>query len=104
MHDIDKKLKVSSFEDSYYMVYRNSANRFEYFFNVSFCEGLKAGIVVGNFSISKNIPVELMRDAILENAEDVIRSNDVVSKEMPVYMTFDGLRFSSMNSVFGRRV
>lgn len=89
------------FVDSYYMVYLNSHNRLEHFFNVSFCEGQKAGVVVGNFSISRNIPVEIMRDAILEKAEDIIRSNDVVLKEIPVCMAFDEMW---TDAFFGRRV
>ncbi len=89
------------FVDSYYMVYLNSHNRLKYFFNVSFLEGRKVGVVVGNFGISRNIPVEIMRDAILEKAEEIIRSNDVVLKEIPVCMAFDEMW---TDAFFGRRV
>ena len=81
----------------HYLVYESSFDTFEYFFHVAWCAGSSVWSSkddtirdIGKFSIPKNVPrygkERTVRSMILEKTEEVVRSNDIVGKELPVFI------------------
>jgi len=75
------------------------------YWNVTYFPGMgsDSGVVIGKFHISRKMPNDCVREIILVSAERIILSKDVVSKEIPVYTTWDGIGFSN-GMIFGRRI
>lgn len=91
--------------DPFYLIWRNSFNPENSFLSISRFGGLDGcGTVVGGFSLPRSLQNDSVREILLSKADEILLSKEVVSREIPLFMNWDGARFSSQSMVFGRRV
>lgn len=90
----------------FYLVWRNSYNSENNFLSVSRFGGLDGyGTVVGGFKLPRSLQNDSVREILLSKADEIIMSEEVVSKEIPVFMNWEGAKvFPTQGMVFGRRV
>ena len=96
----------------HYLVYESSFDTFEYFFHVAWIAGSSVWSSkrdIGKFSIPKNVPrygikKGTARSMILEKTEEIVRSNDIVAKELPVSITLDWENYGIMEPKIQRRI
>lgn len=103
----EETLEISPpFKSPLYYVYRATFDMHNNYWNVAyFPEGEETcGVVIGRFPISRKMLNDCVREIILDSAEQIILSRDVILKEIPVYTTWDGAMVSSVGMIFGRRV
>ena len=63
----------------------------------------RRGKVIEWFELPQNIPVVSLRRLILEKTEDIIKTRNIVTPEVPVLTTWNGRRFSD-TPVFERMI
>ena len=90
----------------FYLVRRNSYNSENNFLSISRFGRLDGiGTVLGSFSLSRSLSNDSVREILLSKAVEIIMSKEVVSKEIPVFMNWDGMKaFPAQGMSFGRRV
>lgn len=92
----------------YYIVFRSKrySSRYGDIFHISLFSlpYEKPETIVGWFKIQPDVPTNSMRRLILENAESIIVSRNVVMSEVPIFITWNGEKFSDDKTVFGRMV
>ena len=95
-------------KSQYYVIFRSKRHSSKYgnIFYISLLSDPyeKVGTTVGWFALQPDIPTNSLRRLILENAESIIVSRNVVMSEVPILITWDGEKFSDKKTVFGRMV
>jgi len=96
------------FKLQHYVVYRLSYDYWNMVFNVAWSNGNERPDtmmeIIGKFKVRTNVPLGSIRSHILDGVEDLLRSKNLIQEEMPVYITWDGGRFSERSLTFGRRI
>lgn len=96
------------FKLQHYVVYRSSYDCWNMGFDVAWSNGNEMPNtmmeIIGKFKVRMNVPLGSIRSHILDGVEDVLRSKKLIQEEIPVYITWNGYRFSDISLTFGRRI